>query len=288
MSIPTVQPLATQNVLIQGHRVAYGVFGSGKPVVLLHGTPSSSLIWRNIIPPLVSAGYQTHIFDLLGYGLSERPWNPNVDTSITGQVTILEHLLSHWNLQSIHLVAHDIGGAVAQRFAIFNPDRILTLTMMDVVSFDSYPSTRTKRQMQAGLGVLSRADDTSHKDHFKQWLLSAVHNRQRVGDTGILDVYLEYISGPLGQPSLFQHQIRHYDPKHTMEIAHRYHELGRHPVKLVWGAEDAWQRLEWAEKLKNAIPGSDLDVVGDAGHFSLEDQPEKIANLLIGFLDRYS
>ena len=51
-----VKPIATENTLIDGSRVAYGVYGTGKPVVLLHGTPSSSLIWRNIVPKLVDAG----------------------------------------------------------------------------------------------------------------------------------------------------------------------------------------------------------------------------------------
>lgn len=287
MSTNTIPPLATQNVLIRGHRIAYGIFGTGKPVVLLHGTPSSSIIWRDIVPRLVDSGYQPHVFDLLGYGLSERPWDPQVDTSITGQVEVLKDLLSHWHLQQFHLIAHDIGGAIAQRFAILHPEPVLTLTMIDVVSFDSYPSKRTKQQMEAGLESLIKSDDTTHRGHFREWLLSAVHNKQQfIGSS--LNTYLDYISGPVGQPSLFQHQIRHYDPKHTMEVADRYHELGERPVKLIWGANDAWQVVDWAHRLKSAIPESELDVVEDAGHFSLEDQPEEIAGLLVAFLDRHS
>jgi pimeloyl-ACP methyl ester carboxylesterase len=81
---------------------------------------------------------QVHVFDLLGYGLSERPWDPSIDTSISGQVSILEGLPAHWELQTAHLIAHDIGGAVAQRFAIFLPEPVRSLTLIDVVSFDSY------------------------------------------------------------------------------------------------------------------------------------------------------
>lgn len=287
MSTRTIRPLATQNVLIRGNRIAYGIFGTGKPVVLLHGTPSSSLIWRSIVPLLVDAGYQPHVFDLLGYGLSERPWDSQIDTSITGQVDILKGLLSHWDLQQFHLMAHDIGGAIAQRFTIENSDSVLTLTMIDVVSFDSYPSKRTRQQMEAGLESLIKVDEVAHRDHFREWLLSAVHNKQHFVDSS-LDTYVSYISGPVGQPSLFQHQIRHYDPKHTLEIADRYYELGDRPVKLIWGANDAWQVVGWAHRLQDAIPGSELNVVKDAGHFSLEDQPEDIAGLLIAFLDRHS
>lgn len=283
----TLQPLATENTIIHGHRIAYGTYGTGEPIVFIHGTPSSSLIWRHMTPRLVSAGFKVHVFDCLGYGLSERPWDPEVDTSISGQVPILEALLEHWGLKKFHLVAHDIGGATAQRFAIQSPQFIRSLTMIDVVSFDSYPSARTKQQMLDGLENLMKISDRDHRAHFRDWLLSTVQHKQTLIDSS-LDTYLDYISGPVGQPSLFLHQVRHYDSKHTMQVASRYHELGNLPVKLIWGRDDAWQLPHWAHKLNQAIPGSELDIVDDCGHFSPEDQPDKIADLLLEFLNRHS
>ncbi|KAK5048090.1 hypothetical protein LTR84_006280 [Exophiala bonariae] len=281
-----MKPVVTENVLVDGARIAYGIHGEGDPVVLLHGTPSSSLIWRNIIPHLVNAGFKVHVHDLLGYGVSERPWDPSIDTSISGQVPILEGLLEHWGLKQAHIVAHDIGGGIAQRLAIFSPQRVLSLTMIDVVSFDSYPSKRTKQQMEQGLEVLIKTKDEDHQAHFREWLISAVHDPQNLAATS-LDTYLSYISGPVGQASFFQHQVRHYDPKHTMEVAGRYHELSQLPVKLIWGRDDAWQVLDLAHRLHEAIPGSELSVVDGAGHFSLEDKPEEIAELLVDFLKKH-
>ncbi|KPM38023.1 hypothetical protein AK830_g8515 [Neonectria ditissima] len=278
-----MQAISTENVLIKGSRIAYGVYGTGEPVVLIHGTPSTSLIWRDVVPNLVTAGFKVHVFDLLGYGLSERPWDPSVDTSMTGQVPILEDLLVLWGLESIHIVAHDIGGGIAQRFAVFSPERVRSLTLIDVVSFDSYPSKRTKQQMQDGLEVLVKVKDDDHKAHFREWLLSAVKNPQKLAGTS-LDAYLDYICGPVGQASFFQHQVRHYDNKHTMEISGRLHELQKLPVQVIWGADDAWQVVDWAYKLQAAIPGSELHLVEDAGHFSPEDQPVKIAELIALFL----
>ncbi|KAI9702187.1 MAG: hypothetical protein M1820_006269 [Bogoriella megaspora] len=282
-----MQPIVDKNTLINGNRIAYGIHGDGEPVVLLHGTPSSSLIWRNVVPHLTTAGYRVYVFDLLGYGLSERPWYPSIDTSISGQVPILEGVLAHWGLGKIHLVAHDIGGGVAQRFTVFHPERVRSLTLVDVVSFDSYPSQRTKQQMQNGLESLIKAPDEKHRSHFREWLLSAVKNPQKLSQTS-LETFMSYISGPMGQASLFQHQIRHYDPKHTTEIANRIHELGKLPVQLIWGADDTWQVVDWAHKLHQAIPGSELDIIPDCGHFSPEDQPDEIARILISFLKRNS
>ncbi|KAJ4260413.1 hypothetical protein NW762_007152 [Fusarium torreyae] len=281
-----VQPIVTENALIKGSRIAYGVYGEGKSVVLLHGTPSSSLIWRNIVPKLVDAGFKVHTFDLLGFGLSERPWNPDVDTSMTGQVSVLEGLLELWGLEKVHIIAHDIGGGVAQRFSVFSPERVLSLTLIDVVSFDSYPSKRTKEQMQNGLEALIKTNSNKHREHFREWLLSAVKNPTKLEQSS-LSTYLDYISGPIGQPSLFEHQVRHYDPKHTLEVAPRLGELEKLPVQLIWGKDDAWQVVDWAHKLHDAIPGSKLTIVEDAGHFSLEDQPEKISELLVSFLGKH-
>ncbi|KAF5678343.1 cytochrome P450 monooxygenase [Fusarium heterosporum] len=281
-----VQPIATENALIKGSRIAYGVYGSGKPVILLHGTPSSSLIWRNIVPKLDDAGFKVHVFDLLGFGLSERPWDLTIDTSMTGQVTILESLMELWGLEKAHIIAHDIGGGIAQRFAIFSPERVLSLTLVDCVSFDSYPSKQTKRQMKNGLKALIKTDSDEHRAHFKEWLLCAVTDTGKF-ENSTLDTYLDYISGPIGQPSLFEHQVRHYDPKHTLEIAPRLCELKDLPVQIIWGADDQWQVVDWAHKLHDAIPGSELTILEDAGHFSPEDQPEKISEVLVTFMGKH-
>ena len=279
--------LVTENTLINGMRIAHGTHGEGAPVVLIHGTPSSSYIWRNILPSLVAAGFKVHVFDLLGYGLSERPRDPATDTSVTGQVPVLEGLLEVWRLTDFHLIAHDIGGGVAQRFAIQSPHRLRSLTMIDVVSYDSWPSKRTHEQMQTGLEKLIKASDAEHREHFREWLYSTVQNKQRLADTS-METYLDFICGPVGQGSFFQHQVMHYDPKHTDEVAPRYAELGSGPVQLIWGADDAWQVVDWAHKLNAAIPGSELHVIEDCGHFSMEDQPEKIAELLVAFLKKNS
>ena len=277
--------LVNDHTLIDNTRIAHGTHGAGAPVVLIHGTPSSSYIWRNIVPPLVEAGYRVHVYDLLGFGLSERPWSPEVDTSVTGQVPGLEGLLRHWGLDDFHLIAHDIGGAVAQRFGVKSPERLRSLTMIDTVCFDSWPSRRTKEQMQNGLEHLIKAGDDEHRQHFRNWLQSTVCKPEGL-DEAAAAVYLDFISGPIGQGSLFQHQVRHYEPGHTLDVVDRLHELGRLPVQLIWGADDAWQVVDWAHRLHDAIPGSELHVLDNCGHFAMEDQPEQIADLLIDFLAR--
>jgi pimeloyl-ACP methyl ester carboxylesterase len=272
-----------QNTLVGGYRIAHGVHGSGEPVVLIHGTPSFAYIWRHVVPALTAAGLQVHAFDLLGYGHSERPVDPTVDTSVAGQVAVLTDLMAQWGLRDAHIVAHDIGGAVAQRLTIFHPERVRTLTLIDSVSFDSWPSERTREQMRAGVDSLMKAPDSEHRAHFRAWLETTLYDSSRVADE-VLDAYVGMISGPVGQASLFQHQVLHYDSRYTDELTDRLHELGERPVQLIWGANDRWQVIDWAYRLRDAIPGAALHVLDECGHFAPEDQPQAIADHVEAFI----
>ena len=81
--------LIQESVLIDGHRIAYGIHGKGDPIVLVHGTPFFSHIWRKVLPELVNSGFQVFVYDLLGFGHSERPRDKSVDTSVSGQLPVL-------------------------------------------------------------------------------------------------------------------------------------------------------------------------------------------------------
>ncbi len=274
--------LTPNAALIGGHRIACGSHGTGTPLILIHGTPSFSHIWRNVVPDLVAAGHRIFVYDLLGFGRSERPADPAVDTSVSAQVPILEALMDHWNLETAHIVAHDIGGAVAQRFGIFHSGKVRTLTLIDTVSFDSWPSARTREQMQAGLDALIQAPEAEHRVHFRTWLETTVADVERFRADG-LEAYLDMISGTVGQASYFQHQMRHYDPRHTVEISDRLGDLAALPVQILWGEDDAWQVPDWAYRLHTAIPGSSLRILPHCGHFAMEDKPAEIAAQIAAF-----
>ena len=96
--------LVPDNVLIDGNRIAYGVHGDGEPVILIHGTPFFSHIWRKPLPQLVAAGLKVYVYDLLGFGHSERPRDETIDTSVSGQLPVLVELMNHWELEACHLV----------------------------------------------------------------------------------------------------------------------------------------------------------------------------------------
>lgn len=87
------------------------------------------------MPVLVDAGFRVHLYDLPGFGASERPLT--ADTSVASQVGFLQTLLEHWKLEKTHLFGHDIGGAISLRLAFDSPSLLQTLTLADIPSYDS-------------------------------------------------------------------------------------------------------------------------------------------------------
>ena len=140
--------------------------------------------------------------------------------------------------------------------------------------------------MAAGLESLIAASEPKHRQHFSEWIFTAAYDHENL-QSGSLETYLDMISGPVGQASLFQHQIMHYDHVHTSKLTDRIHELGNLPIQLVWGADDQWQIVDWAHKLNVAIPGSSLHVLKQCGHLVPEDQPEKLSKLIIEHICKY-
>jgi pimeloyl-ACP methyl ester carboxylesterase len=111
--------------------------GSGTPVLLLHGFPDSSNLWRNQLPALRAAGLRVIAPDLRGFGESDKPAAAE-DYAIGHSVRDMVGLLDALELQRVHVVGHDWGAAVAWTFAALQPDRVDRLVALSV----GHPATR--------------------------------------------------------------------------------------------------------------------------------------------------
>ncbi len=264
---------AQSDILVDGARLAYGDHGSGEPVVLLHGTPSHSVIWRDVVPRLTAAGYRVISYDLLGYGRSERPVER--DTSITAQTDLLEHLLAALGVTGVTLVGHDLGGGIAQILATRDPHRVRRLMLVDTVSFDSWPSATWQRIIADHLGN----PGAMAADEFETLLsgqLAMTVNNQGMSEAA-LDAYLAPYRSTVGRVSFFEHQVRHYDPVHTQRVVPYLGRLTM-PVRILWGGADSWQPASYADRLHAAIPGAaEPVVVAGVGHFLPEETPDTVA-----------
>ncbi len=275
----TEQTLDT-SAIIDGVRLAYSDRGSGEPVVFLHGTPSHSFIWRHVLPPVEAAGYRAVAFDLLGYGRSERP--ASRDTSVEGQTRLLGEFLAHRGADEVTLVAHDIGGAIAQIFATRRPERVRRLMLIDTVSYDSWPSQTWQHIIREYLDDYASMPADAFEDLLIRQLKMTVADPRRMSGE-VLEAYLAPHRSRLGRASFFEHQVRHYDSTHTQRITGLLGELAM-PVRILWGEQDSWQPLSYGKRLAADIPPARLNVVESAGHFLMEDAPERVTAEVLDFL----
>lgn len=117
-------------------KIAFDSFGSGPNVILVHGTPFYSYVWRQIIQ-ILSSKFTFHVYDLLGYGNSEK--SPNLDVSLGVQNKILVELIEHLqlNISETFIVGHDFGGATVLRSLIINNLKFKKVILIDPVAFSS-------------------------------------------------------------------------------------------------------------------------------------------------------
>src|SRR5215216_1966678 len=118
-------------------RVAYREEGDGEPLLLLHGCPFSSFIWRKVIP-LLSPRYRCMAPDLLGLGDTETP--EGADWSLRAQAAMVIGFLDALGIERAHVVGHDQGGAIAQLLASEHPERVDRLVISNAEAYDNWPS----------------------------------------------------------------------------------------------------------------------------------------------------
>jgi haloalkane dehalogenase len=105
--------------------------GSGPPVVCLHGVPSSAYLYRKVLPELAGRGFEGVALDIQGLGFSERP--VDFDYSWTGLSGWLKRALAAAGIDKFHLVVHDLGGPIGFDLIRRDPDRILSLTVLNTL-----------------------------------------------------------------------------------------------------------------------------------------------------------
>jgi len=105
--------------------------GDGEPVVLVHGVPTSSYLYRKLLEPLAASGLRPVAFDFPGLGLAARP--EGFDYSWSGLATWTGEAIDALGIERCHLVVHDIGGPIGFEWAIRNPDRVATLTALNTL-----------------------------------------------------------------------------------------------------------------------------------------------------------
>lgn len=114
---------------VNGYKMHFLVGGSGRPLVLVHGLGSRADDWADLIPQLIHGGHRVYAVDLLGYGKSSQP--RDAAYSISQQAGMVEGFLDSQHLQQVDLAGWSMGGWIAMRIALQQPERIRRLVLLD-------------------------------------------------------------------------------------------------------------------------------------------------------------
>lgn len=277
----SVEPRTSWNLpetfLFEGQAVRFGSLGrpDRPPLVLVHGTPFSSAVWRRIAPHL-TAHRRVLYYDLLGYGRSEMRLDQDVSLAVQGR--LFAALLAHWGLSNPDVVAHDFGGCTALRAHLLHGCEYRSLTLIDPVALAPWgsPFVRHVREHEAAFAGLP---SYIHAAILPAYIGGAAF---RPLSASALQLYSDPWVGEAGQAAFYR-QIAQMDERYTDEIESRYGEM-RCPVRIIWGEQDAWIPVERARELAKRVARSSLTIVPEAGHLVQEDAPEAVVAALLSDL----
>ncbi len=262
---------------LDGHRLHYVDEGQGDPILLLHGEPTSSFLWRKLIPQLPGRKVAP---DLIGFGLSDKPteigWY-----SYDRHVDSIARLIDELDLTELTLVVHDWGGPIGLRVAVEQPERIARLVILNTGIGGGRPPSETWLRFRAVVRELGIALDIGR--------LVEAGTAQGIDD----DVRAAYDAafptpeskaGALAFPELVPTEPDHPNTapmNHVREALRSWQK----PTLVVWGAEDAVLPPHYAQGFVDLIPGAEGPVlIEGAGHFLQEDRPDELAEAIRHFI----
>lgn len=269
---------ATTDFVIDGVRCAVYDSGPGQreAVVFVHGNPGPMDDWEGLIPA-VTPFARAVAMDMPGYGRAEHP--KQFDFTIDGYGRYLGKLLDQLGVDRTHLVLHDFGGPWGLRWAMGNPTRVGSVTLINCGVLEGYNWHGFARVWQTPvLGELSMLTTT-------KW-----------GMKKALDGM-----NPRPLPDAFYDRVwRHMDWGHKRAVLKLY-RASRHvgqqvpampeaaktlPVCVIWGADDPFIPVEFAEQQKRYFPAAEVHVLHGLGHWPFIDDVEAVRKPLVEFVQR--
>jgi pimeloyl-ACP methyl ester carboxylesterase len=287
-------PWAQKSVSVNGRRMAYIDEGNpnGRPVLLLHGNPTWSFLYRDFIDPLVRAGYRPIAPDWIGSGYSEKP---SLDSaySLAHHIADLVALIDSLDLSGFVIVGQDWGGPQGVGAALQRLDRLAAVILMNTWLFTEHcgpfhssplPWT-TWHAPLVGPVFMKRFKMLSYRG------VTLVSKRGLAADEA--RAYRHIYDQPQSEtvtltwPRTIPMHEGDRGTADMVMIERRLPELADIPVQLLWAPEDGVFPPAYAERLKSLLPHAEgPSNFVDAAHFLQDDRGADIVREIVAFLDR--
>ena len=267
---------------VSGGRLRVFEAGAGEPIVFVHGALVNANLWRKVVPRL-SPDFRCITLDLpLG---SHELGMPDADLSPTGLADMITEAIGALGLERPVIVANDTGGGLTQIALARNPDLAGKVVLTSCDAYENFPPrffrillwpTRfpaAARALFAALRIRAlRATPLAYG-----WLAKKGLDAE-AGDSYVLPILIEKHAGVD-----FARVMRGFDARHTLDAIEKLRSYDQ-PVLIAWSRDDRFFPPAHAERLAGDIPGARLEWIEDSYTFSMEDQPERLAELVAGFM----
>ncbi|MDN5938019.1 MAG: alpha/beta hydrolase [Salinisphaera sp.] len=256
--------LERQTVELPMGRVAYLRHGSGLPLLLVHGIPTSARLWEPLLG-LLGEHYDCIVPDLLGLGRSVP--NANADLASPGQADMLAALLDELGVEQCHVVFHDQGGAHGGQMLKYHGARIDAVVFTDIVCYDNWlvPLIAMINALGRGIKPLAATRLLQTSMRFYPW--TRVTTRDRLPAAIVED--WQYALNHGGQA--LDDWIRYctaQSPYWTQDAVPTLKAWDK-PASVLWAAQDEFLPVSWALQLARDLPTADDQptLLPFAGHF---------------------
>jgi haloalkane dehalogenase len=282
-------PFKSHYIRIKGLNYHFLDQGAGEPVVMLHGNPTWSFYFRNLVKGL-SSQFRTIVPDHIGCGLSDKPGVDQYDYSLKSRVSDLETFLDDLGInQHITLVLHDWGGMIGMAYALRHPERIRRLVIMNTAAFllpdgKALPvRLRLIRNIKSlaslavlGFNVFARG----------ALFMASFKGLEKDVKSGLIAPYNSWNNRIATLKFVQDIPVRKEDPSYRFAkyVDDNLYRLKHIPMLILWGEHDFVFDMDFLLEWQCRFPDAKVKTFKDAGHYVLEDATDKIIPMVKNFL----
>ncbi|MCM4155730.1 alpha/beta hydrolase [Gramella sp. AN32] len=252
--------------------------GSGEAVLCLHGVPTSSFLYRKIVPALAEKGFRGVAIDFPGMGFSDRP--KDFDYSFSSFAKFTAEAAKSLGMDTYHLLIHDIGGPVGFALAAQNQDKILSITVLntwiDVVNFKKPWPMRPFEKPVLGEIEVATLQHPTWQLMFSQM---GVNDSSKIPKDEI-NAHIDILKREDGGDAYLKIMRNFDDSEAFRSLCYKAVQEVPYPVQAVWGANDPFLTLDkYGEEIKKAAGLQKIHEISSR-HFLQEEKPMEIVEKL--------
>jgi cis-3-alkyl-4-acyloxetan-2-one decarboxylase len=273
----------------RGLRLHFIDEGQGEPVVMVHGNPTWSFLFRNLIESL-RGSHRVIAPDHIGCGLSEKPDDARYSYTLESRVDDLEALLDHLGLdRELTLILHDWGGMIGMAYAARHPERIARLVVTNTAAFHLPAAKRLPRVLSFCRRSPLAAGLVRGANAFCLGT-ALIGCKRRMMPRDLRRAYVHPYDSWNNRIAILRFvqdiPLRPGDPSFDLvsSVQERLHRLESVPMLILWGMKDFVFDHHFLEEWERRFPAARVHRFREAGHYLFEDEADSINQLVQQFL----